>query len=959
LDLEMTGQDYDRDHIIQIAAIRFDAHRVLDRWHTLINPGVSVPLKIARLTGIRGHDLQYAPRLEQVQDGLARFVGDAPLIGHSIDHDVRFLERKGVYLRNPQIDTWELATLLMPSLSGYSLSGVAAALKIPTPRAHDALADAEVSRQVFLALLARLHEVPAELVAEIARLTEGTGWGLHELFSSLAAPRHKPIAVGAPAGSIRAQLLAKGLTERELTGVLYQPAQRVSPLEPAVERTALDPDALAELFGPAGALARTFPGYELRPQQVEMMRAVVEAFNGEDILLVEAGTGTGKSLAYLLPAARWALQNGERVVISTDTINLQDQLYNKDIPDVRRVLGRPGAELKTSLVKGRSNYLCLTRWEAFRREPVHTPDEVRFIAKVLLWLPSTLTGDVAELPLTQDERVHWSKVCATRETCTGRRCQTPNGKQCFLYRARQEAEGAHLVLVNHSLLLSDIAADNTVLPEYRYLVLDEAHRLEEQATEQFGFSLDLDGLHGHLDRISRVVSADRHEGIASLLPTYLRGSRVQTEPANRVLELTRELAERTDRVRARADEFFARLVALMGRSSDSGSYDRHLRLTAEQRTGEAWERVELAWDNLKVVLTDLQASLQTANELFESFEGLNVLQWDEVVTELQSLRSFNSEVLQRASWIVSDPREQDVVWVTLSHRTGTTAVRQAPLHVGSMLHEHLYTTKSSIVLTSATLSTDRNFEYVKERLGLESPQELLVGSPFDYRSSTLMLLATDMPEPGTQGYQKAVEAALIDLALAAEGRTLVLFTSHSAVQATLRGIQRPLAQRDILVLAHGDGSRHRLLEQFKSNPRTVLLGTRSFWEGVDVVGDALSLLVITKLPFEVPTDPVFAARSESFAQPFEQYAIPQAILRLKQGFGRLIRSQQDRGAVVMLDRRVVTKSYGRMFLRSLPPASIRQGPARLLPREVEQWLAPAGSSGVSASLPAARAPGRR
>ncbi|MEJ7652168.1 MAG: DEAD/DEAH box helicase [Chloroflexia bacterium] len=297
-------------------------------------------------------------------------------------------------------------------------------------------------------------------MAEVADLTAGTDWGLHSLFEYI-----RSTAPGrGSGGDVRAQLLAKGLTESDLADVLQPPAQKVAPLEPEPQRTPLDLDELAQLFTPQGALANTFKGYEQRPQQVQMMRKVAEAFNDGKTLLVEAGTGTGKSLAYLAPVARWALQNGERVVISTDTINLQDQLYNKDVPDVRRAFGKEGEDLKAVLVKGRSNYLCLTRWRSFRRNSDHSPDEVRFIAKVLLWLPNTRTGDVAELPLTADERTHWTKVCATIETCTGRRCQGPNGRQCFLYRARQEAEGAHLVLVNHSLLLSDIAADNAVLP---------------------------------------------------------------------------------------------------------------------------------------------------------------------------------------------------------------------------------------------------------------------------------------------------------------------------------------------------------------------------------------------------------------------------------------------------------------------------------------------------------------
>lgn len=942
LDLEMTGQDPDRDDIMQIGAVKFDERRVLDRWHTLVNPRVPVPLKISRLTGLRSRDLQGAPRFEEVRRKLQEFIGAYPLVGHSIGNDSRFLRANGLHTANPEYDTWELATLLMPSLAAYSLEGVAQALGVPALQSHDALADAEVSRRVFLALLAKLRELPEDLVRQVVELTAGTDWALEPLFGSLrSADPREAMRAAIPSGSIRAQLLAKGMSESDLTTSLLAPSARVQPLEPADSPRPLDLDELEEVFSPGGALAATFEGYEQRPQQVEMMRAVAEAFNEDRTLIVEAGTGTGKSLAYLLPAARWALQNGERVVVSTDTINLQDQLYNKDIPDIRRALGPEGRELRATLVKGRSNYLCLKRWEQFRRGGGFSPDETRFLVKVLLWLRNTTTGDVAELPLTSEERVHWAKVCATQDTCMGRRCQLPGGRRCFLFRARQEAEGSHIVVVNHSLLLSDIAAGHTVLPDYDYLVIDEAHKLESVATDQLGFSIDARALGEHLDRISEPVPPDRHEGLASRLPVHLRGSRASTETANKVLALSQQLAERTARVRARTADFFLALNPVLAGLGAPSTYDQRLRLTSAVRDQESWEFVTGVWESLKLTLTELQATLDEAASLFEELEGLNVLEYDELLAELQSLQGQNSAITGAMDAVVARPRDEDVYWLNVSAKAGSVSLHQAPLHVGPLLREGLYSQKKGLVLTSATLSTDRSFAYVEERLGLEEPVRLMVGSPFDYKSSTLLLVASDVPEPNSPGYQKALEAAIVDLVLAAGGRTLVLCTSHSAVQTTLKGIQRPLAQADILVLAHGDGPRHRLLQQFKSNPRSVLLGTRSFWEGVDVVGEALSLLIITKLPFEVPTEPVFVARSESFADSFSEYSVPQAILRLKQGFGRLIRSKSDRGVVVALDRRLLTKRYGPTFLRSLPGATFRKGPARLLPREVERWLSAA------------------
>lgn len=948
LDLEMTGPDPERDDIIQVGAVRFDERQVIERWTSPLKSAVPVPLRITRLTGIRPRDLQAAPGFDDVRARIETFVGAHPLVGHSVGNDVRFLRAKELRLANPLYDTHELATLLMPSLAAYGLADVARALNVPPARSHDALADAETSRLVFLALVDKLHDLPEALLAEVTALASGSGWPLEGLFARIAAESARTaFASAAPPGSIRAQLLAKGVREADVAASVLAPTARVQPLEPVAELTPLDLAELQEAFGPSGALAATFDGYEQRPQQVEMTRAVGEAFNEARTLVVEAGTGTGKSLAYLVPAARWALQNGERVIISTDTIALQDQLYEKDIPDVRRALGADGKRLRSTLVKGRSNYLCLRRWEQYRRSGGFTPDEVRFIAKVLLWLPHTTTGDVAELPLSADERAHWQKVCATQGSCTGRRCRTPDGRRCFLFRVRQQAEGAHLVVVNHSLLLSDMAAGGTVLPSYLYLVVDEAHKLEAAATDQLGFSADARSLGDHLDRISAPLPPDRHEGLASRLPVHLRGSRASSEVANKVLALSQTLAERTARVRSRADDLFLTLGPVVAALGPPTGYDRKLRLTASVRQGEPWRAVEGAWESLRLVLEELQAALNETVGVFEQLEDLNVLEYDELFAELQGLQLDTAGLTGTLHTLIAEPREADVSWVSVSGRSGAISLHQAPLHVGPLLTEGLYAEKRALVLTSATLATDRSFAYVEERLGLAEPVRLLVGSPFDYRSAALLLVPSDVPEPNSPGYQRAVEEALVELVVAAGGRTLALFTSQSAVQTTAKAVRRPLGERDILVLAQGDGPRHRLLQQLRSNPRTVLLGTRSFWEGVDVVGDALSLLVIAKLPFEVPSEPVFVARSESFDDPFTEYSVPQAILRLKQGFGRLIRSNGDRGVVVALDRRLLSKSYGPAFLRSLPGATFRKGPTRLLPREVGRWL----SMGDGAAAP--------
>lgn len=939
LDLEMTGQDYQRDDIIQIGAVKFDERRVIGRWQSLVRPRVPIPYRITRLTGIAPRDVRTAPSFEDVRADLDRFLAGSALVGHSISNDVRFLASKGLPVSAQQYDTWELATLLLPSLAAYNLHGVAGALGVSVSDAHNAMADAEASMGVFRALLGYLRRIPVGVLSEVVELMAGSDWDLLPLFRSLQAEALKSALDGPKSGSIAGRLFAQGLTEDSVAEMLLAPPPADPPLRRVDSPVPLELGRLKATFGPDGPLARSLPDYELRPQQVRMAEAVAGAFNDSSTLIAEAGTGTGKSLAYLLPAAEWALQNQDRVVISTDTINLQDQLYAKDIPDLRRSLGQRGKQLRAAMVKGRSNYLCLRRWEVFRRRAGRSPQESLFTVKLLLWLQNTVTGDAAELPLNSDERQLWLQVCATPETCTGRRCRGVHGGPCYLTRARQRAEAAHVVVVNHSLLLSDLAANSTVLPDYERVVIDEAHKLESQATDQFSFTADAHTMQEFLDRISKPVpGADREEGLAAVLPALLRASRASTDTANRLLSLSRQLAETVSAVRVRTSELFAAVGPVLKYAGAQRDQDVQLRAVASLRHSREWADLRAAWESLELRLTELRGRLGAVLELFEALEGMNVAEYDETLAELQSLQQLAAALAENLGRILVEPDENDVVWIRLSARTGAVSLHRAPLNVGPLLREQLFEQKSTVVLTSATLAVDGSFGFVCSRLGVESPQTLLVGSPYDYAASTLLLLPQDMPEPASPGYQKAVEQTIEQLATAAGGRTLALFTSHSAVQATAKALRGALARQDILVLTHGDAPRHRLLQQFKSNPRTVLLGTRSFWEGVDVIGDALSVLVVAKLPFEVPTDPVFAARSEQFDDPFSEFSVPQAAIRLKQGFGRLIRSSHDRGVVALLDRRLVSRSYGATFLRSLPDCSICKLPIAETGRLTAEWL---------------------
>jgi len=931
LDLETTGFDPEKDAIIEIGAVKFRGDKILDTFSSLVNPGRKVPYKVLHLTGLSQSELDKAPPLRSLLRPLEEFVGGNVIIGHSVEVDLAFLRRWGLFYLNQYLDTFELSSIFVPYAARYSLAKLAQTLGIEAGTHHRALDDAMTSMRLFNALLDRALDLPAETLQEIISLTRKARWPVEAFFQeALERKRNMPLAP-----SLAQQLKAKGFLGETPLALLLQ--EEYPPLKPRAERAPVDPEELEKLLGEGGLFARHFPGYEYRPQQLEMTKAVARAFNEGRHLLVEAGTGVGKSIAYLLPAIYFSVRNDERIVISTNTINLQDQLYRKDLPDLKRILP---FDFRVAILKGRSNYLCMRKLSILRNRVELRPDEARLLAKVLVWLQSTISGDVSELFIpSPGEKAAWEEIASDSESCLGERCPYYREKRCFFYAARNNAERAHLILINHALLLSDIALENKVLPDYRFLVIDEAHHLEDVATKQLGFSVDQWGI----DRLLAWLGGDEKGGdllgqlLSRVNPLVSRSLRPQFEEyiqlRRREIKLLQGLIFS---LFSTLREFFA---YHKGEAGDS-DYDYKIRITGSTRTQPDWAKVEIAWESVSHALSRLidgltrfLKDLQSLMEMAEDYQLEGLLQ------ELAGTLSRLMEWQAKAHVILMEPSEQGIYWAHLNPFSDYISLNAAPLHVAPVLEKSIFGSKESVVLTSATLRVGESFEYVRERLGIAEAMELALGSPFDYISSTLLYLPTDIPEPDTPDYQKMVEEAIVSLSRALEGRTLVLFTSHRQLQRTAKAITPALAEDGILVLEQSENtSRTQLLETFRLAERAVLMGTRSFWEGIDIVGETLSCVIIPRLPFSVPTDPIFSARSETYEDPFHQYAVPESILRLRQGFGRLIRSKTDRGIVVILDKRIQTRSYGKLFLQSLPPCTMVKAPLDLLPGEALKWM---------------------
>jgi ATP-dependent DNA helicase DinG len=726
---------------------------------------------------------------------------------------------------------------------------------------------------------------------------------------------------------------------------------------PAVE---LNIDGLLEHFGPNGELARRMPGYEHRPQQMQMMALVANAFNQDRIAVAEAGTGTGKSFAYLAPAIAWAQANKKRVVVSTNTINLQEQLISKDVPELR---ARLGWEFRAVLVKGRGNYISRRRLNFTAREAELFPDErTRELKQLQEWSGNTSDGSRSDLPFDVSDET-WEAVSSDKDDCMRAGC--PNFNDCFFYKSRREAASADLVVANHHLVMADIALkkDNTgndytaILPPYERLVFDEAHNIEEVATSYFSSETSILGIRrqlhrlasmreskGALPRLQRAVFEHDSRNVHAITPQIL--DLLDTQ----VLARRRELESMLDE---HFSELFHRTLSYFNIDQLNRTERRELRVTQQVTASPYWNEASTLLEEIRAEMMRVLSPLDKALNLMRHYP-------EEILVELADYRHGAASVATKLtehcnaiSFFLKAGEEEYCRWFDVGYVRDRPVIRPcaAPLNIAPALRSALFSRKRTVVLTSATLTVDSRFDYLARQLGLGAdidlpekpkPEEasvladvpartdyLKVGTPFDYERNCLIGVPRDLPAPNDRQFEERVAPMIVNTLRITHGRAFVLFTSYRSLQKALALTQAQLEESGITCFRQGEMPRHKLLEAFRSTPRAALFATSSFWEGVDVQGRALECLILTKLPFSVPTTPILEARAEHIdrlgGSSFYEMTVPMAVIKFKQGFGRLIRSKTDRGIVVILDHRVVTKNYGKTFLRSLPPARVQQG----------------------------------
>ncbi|HJS23510.1 MAG TPA: helicase C-terminal domain-containing protein [Pyrinomonadaceae bacterium] len=636
---------------------------------------------------------------------------------------------------------------------------------------------------------------------------------------------------------------------------------------------------MLEVFGPDGLIARAHPEYEHRPGQLEMARAVMRAFEEKRHLIVEAGTGTGKTLAYLVPAVAAALGGNGRVIVSTGTKNLQEQLMEKDIPFLQSILPKP---FSATYMKGRNNYLCLNRLARAQSAPVlEGLDEVDYFEEVSHWSKESETGDRAELANLPESLSFWRHIDARSDSCLGQKC--PDFDPCFITRMRNRAQEADIVVVNHHLFFADLSLRNgnygSVLPDYTAVILDEAHLVEEVASEYFGA------------QVSNYQIEDLLRDLGML--TF--------EDAGVDQELTHSLA----RMSRFSDSFW------MGFRDGRGEEGRYPIIpgTFARRNSDG----ELQATPLGELYMALEGAIARTETTLDALKDKP----PEIEALIRRLREIRFEL----EFIVTGTDKKFVYW--LERRNRGVFLRASPIDVAGLLQDKLFEEVPTVVLTSATLSSGGNFSFIRDRLGLDTADDLIAASSFDYQSQAILYLPAKMPDPRDREWTRAATAEVIRILNATEGRAFVLSTSLAGMQSLYENVWAEIVYPCLL---QGSASKGQLLKQFRETPNAVLFATSSFWQGVDVRGEQLSCVIIDKLPFAVPTDPIVAARQRSIedsgGSSFYEYSVPQAIIALKQGLGRLIRSTTDRGVLAILDPRLRTKGYGRTFLQSLPPCRV-------------------------------------
>jgi ATP-dependent DNA helicase DinG len=1045
LDLETTGLHVEQDAILEVAAIKFQGTTILDKMETLISPGRSIPYRVQRLTGINAQKIASAPRFEVISKQLQEFIAHYPIVGHSIPFDASFLRRRGLAQQNPLIDTFELATVLLPSLSSYNLGFVAQSLGLTvSPGRHRAMVDTQLAMDVFLALHARLQGVDLAILQDLTHLDAPRSWPLLAFFRQEWSER--VVEDGASPGALRrgslgdrfaAQLgmdprvlsLAAGrreqaqaaasaaLFERENAGVavaLPTADARTYNLEDLVE--VIPEEVSFPVFSEDEGFETEAAGVEPGQKHVgyhTAYRAVLDALEARNSLLMEVTVGANDYTPALLPALEWlrsnvsdpahAQETGPRLLIACANSHLARRLVDDVLPRLQAAFS---PQLSVAYLAEHGGYLCTHRWfgSAMRRTSgALSAEQARGLAKLALWTYQTQTGERSELTLLPQESAAWNRISSGvervsliegRKSTPYQQCLYQSKGYCFVQQAEERVGSSQIIVTTHAGLLDDLSSSHSLLRSVERRLILDVDLLEEEIARWSSQDLSHLRLLELLNTIGTELPDGRYQGLLALGAPSLRENGpggLSSTPTVAKAELDSRLLswfQQLRQARSAVDGLFQALGHLLaegaaggssrdrgkgeqsGRSSANRGYERidqPLRLTNQTRNIAAWLEVEHHWRQVSQRLQTVLDLLHEAEKTLLTTQRVRH-HLDQESSEDQSLawelaglahRLISQKQLGQQALAAPATGTEMVYWLRMAPSASLPAQQRQPeagsavasaaesspilyaqaIQTAKLFQRYILPPEGSAILVGVALSVDNHFSFYRSRLGLDADVCPALSVVTEHHDQTLLYLLDDVPEPNTPQYQRHLDEAIVQLGTLLDGQMVVLFTSHAALRSSYAAVKQSLEARGVLVLGHGiDGSPRQLWQMFGDQERVVLLGTGAFWDGIDEFQRAPACILVARLPMPVLNDPPMAARTEHYSDQLHQVTVPMAALRMRRALNRLAWSKEKRNAVVIFDRRVVSKEYGSTIVHSLPQCSQRQGAISHMPEFVLDWL---------------------
>lgn len=925
IDLETTGNSPKKgDKIIQIAAVVIENNQIVDRYMSFVNPLQSIPLFIEQLTGITNEMVEHAPTFDEIVEDIYKLLKDSFFIAHNVYFDLSFLQeefiRCGYQFSGPVIDTVELSRMAYPTEKSYKLSDLSEEFRMDHKNPHRADSDAEVTALLFLHILKKLTELPIITLQQLTKLSRSFISDMEEILEQILSEKLIKLEqqINPDIEIVRTLALRKKLKENK---------EAIS--------TTISKEELFELFSSNNdELKKIFPLFHERVGQKKMMEEIIDAFKTNQHVLIEAATGIGKTIAYLVTSIFHSMQQSRPIVISTYTNNLQTQIMDQEIPFLKKLLP---FSFSATVLKGQSNYLCLQKFEQSLKELDDNYDFVLTKAQILIWLTETVNGDLDELNLPSGGKKIWENLHVDQSSFLS----NPFQEYCFYQQAKEKALFANIIITNHAMLLSDLARDQKVLPMYQEVIIDEAHHFHHVATEQLGIRFHYLDLHYKINQLGNTHSI-------GLLKKFVKIHNQHDISASfyNIDELLLQLQEESH-------QFFAGLHSYVSKKKKNSPLNRaSYRYLPNKENNRTWDALLELVKRIQFIIKDITHIMEKESHgIDETYMKSRPIKEKLVFEDFRQSISQLNTYKNHFDLLFNIQDDLVVRWIEIDTKGAKNAVSiyAQPIEVNDYLADEFFSNIQSAILTSATLTVGNSFAYMLQTIGLSDfyPKQLQIESPFNYENQVKMFIPSDMPNVNDvtlEEYSEAIAVHISTVSQITEGKLLVLFTSYEMLRKTYSLLKEDVTLEDFIIMGQGtgSGSRSKLTKNFRQFDKAILLGTSSFWEGVDFPGNQLKALMIVRLPFASPDEPTVAATCHHLESKgmnsFYQYSLPEAILRFKQGFGRLIRNERDKGVLFILDNRILTTRYGRDFIASIPKLEIENKPMHQLTHAIDDWI---------------------